>query len=265
MTLLLLAGCMTMDSFFFNGVAVTAYGLNTDVIPADALEEVDFPSTDDLTLYGVWAHQEDPDAQVLIYFHGNDANIDAYISQFEIYWSMGYETFIFDYRGYGKSGGSPSFQGILDDGVAAIDYASEETGRSPEALAYLGLSLGGAVAVHDASSRPPQVLITEDLFASGQKIMDDGSGLDMPQGWMLADEWDNVAAAADVHVPYFVMHGADDTFIMSSSANELYDAANDPKKLWLVPGADHAQDPVVDPDGYRENVSCWIAQTCPEE
>lgn len=264
MLLLTLLGCMKMDSFFFNPQRVGAYSLESDVIPAANLEEVTFPSGD-LTLYGVWAHQDDPGgAPVLLYFHGNTRNIDEYMGQVEVYWSLGYETFIFDYRGFGKSEGDAEITGILADGAAAVAYVEATTGLSHEQIPYLGLSLGGSVAVHTAGTLPPSVLITEDMFASGQKLINDGSGMDLPDGWMLEEEWDNAAAAAEVTVPYLVVHGDSDTFIQPSHAEAVYAAANDPKRLWLVPGANHAEAPFVAPDEYRETITCWIAQTCPE-
>ena len=265
MTLLLLTGCMSLDSFFFNGVPVTEYALASDVVPTASFEEVSFPTEDGLTLSGVWAHQEEPGAELLLYFHGNAANIDEYIGQVGDYWSMGYEVFIFDYRGYGKSEGSPTWDGVLADGLGAVDYVEGHTGVPVEAIPFLGLSLGGSVATRVAGVRPPKVLITEDMFAQGQQLMNDGSGLDMPDGWLLVDEWDNAAAAAEVTSPFFVIHGAADTYIQPTHAQAVYAAASEPKRLWLVPGADHAEAAETDPEGYRANVTCWIAQTCPEE
>ncbi len=260
--MLLLAGCMTMDNFFFNPEKVSAYSLASDVIPAENLEEVSFPSGE-LTLYGVWAHQDDPGgAPILLYFHGNARNIDEYMGQLGTYWSWGYETFIFDFRGFGKSEGEADLAGIVEDGAAAVDYVSDVTGLASEQIPYLGLSLGGTVAVHTAVTKPPSVLITEDMFASGQMLIDDGSGMDLPDGWMLEQEWDNTVAAANVHVPYLVVHGDADTFIQPGHAEAVYAAANDPKELWLVPGADHAETPTVAPEEYQARVTCWITQAC---
>lgn len=269
MIFLALPGCMTLDGFFFNGTPVGAYGLQSDVIPSDDVELVSFPSTDGVTLYGVWAHQPEPGPneprpQVLLYFHGNADNIDAYFDKLGVYWGMGYETFIFDYRGYGMSDGSPTHDTVIEDGAAAVDHVAARTGLAPEEVAFHGLSLGGFVAVHVAGEVSPKVLITEDMFATGQQLLNDGSALDLPNEWMLADAWDNVAAAREVDAPYLVIHGDSDTYIQPSHAAAVYAAANDPKKLWLVPGADHAEADEVDPDAYRENVTCWIEQTCPE-
>lgn len=267
MILLTLVGCMSLDSFFFNGTAVSAYALPSDVIPADALEEVSFETEDGVTLYGVWAHQPGgPGAEVLVYFHGNASNIDGYMPQVDNYWTYGYETFIFDYRGFGKSVGSPSYANVLLDGLAAVAYVEDTTGVPVEQLPFLGLSLGGSVATRVSGIHNPKVLITEDMFANGQRLMNDGSGLDIPDGWLLVDEWDNAASAAEVASPFLVIHGDSDTFIQPENAQDVYDAVTaDPKRLWFAEGADHAEDAEADPEGYEAIVTCWIAQDCPEE
>lgn len=262
MILVALAGCMTMDGFFFGNERLSTYALDSDVVPAANLEEVVFDGEAG-ELYGAWAHQDAPGAPVLLYFHGNAAHIDHYMDKVGTYWSMGYEVFVFDYRGYGKSEGTPTHDGVIADGAAAIAFVEDATGLTTDRIAFHGLSLGGFVAIHNADDYPPRTLVTEDMFASGQKLMNDGSGLDLPSGWMLEDDWDNAAAAAAVHVPYLVIHGASDTYIQPSHAEAVYAAANDPKKLWLVPGADHAEADVVDPAAYAENVTCWVDQTCP--
>lgn len=263
MTILLLAGCMTMDGFFFANERLSAYSLQSDVIPAEQVEQVAFDGEAG-KLYGAWAHQERW-SPVLLYFHGNTGHMDSYMEKVETYWKLGYEVFFFDYRGYGMSEGDPSHDGVIADGAAAADFVAEDSGRPLDQVAFLGLSLGGAVAVHVASDLAPKVLITEDMFATGGKLLDDASGLSLPAGWILEDEWDNAAAASRVEVPYLIIHGAEDTYIQPGHAQIVYDAANDPKKLWLAPGADHAEADLVDPEAYGENVDCWIEQTCPEE
>jgi hypothetical protein len=64
-------------------------------------------------------------------------------------------------------------------------------------------------------------------------------------------------------VPYLVVHGADDDFIRPEHAELIYAAANEPKALWLVPGANHAQAPDVAPEAYAERIRCWAVQDCP--
>jgi fermentation-respiration switch protein FrsA (DUF1100 family) len=260
-----LGGCMSMDGFFFNGTPVDAYLLETDLIPEDRLELVEFSTEDGGTLYGVWARQpEDATAPLgpLLYFHGNADNIDHYFPKVEAYWTMGFDVFTFDYRGFGMSQGTPTFATVVADGAAAVDYVTDTLGVESEDVPYLGLSLGGMVSVHTSAERPPRVLITEDMFASANKLIDDGSGLELPAGWMVEDTWDNAEAASRVTRPYLIIHGAEDSYIQPEHAEQVYARANEPKELWLVPGADHAEASDADPEAYAASVTCWVAQSC---
>ena len=58
------------------------------------------------------------------------------------------------------------------------------------------------------------------------------------------------------------MHAEDDDYIRSDAAFELYDAAPDPKDLWLAPGCDHDTIPDRLPDEYAERVGCWLDGSC---
>lgn len=260
--ILFLAGCMTMDSFFFNPTAVDAYELGGDVIPAEQVEEVTFTTADGATLYGVWAHQDDPDAPVFLHFHGNTGNIDGYWERVELYWSLGFETFIFDYRGYGRSEGTSTWDSVREDAEGAVAYVSDTTGLPTESITFHGESLGGAAAVMAAGTTTPQVLITEDMFSQADDLIDNATGLDLPSGWFLEAPFDNVANVPLVHAPYLVMHAQEDTYIRPDAANEVYDAANDPKALWFAPGCEHAEIPTCQPEDYVTYLTCWMAQDC---
>ncbi len=280
MTILwLLTGCYRLDGFFFNPEATDAYALGGDVIPSDCQELVSFEGEAG-TLYGAWAHQaHEGDTEcvpterntardVVVYFHGNSANIDEYWTDVAFYWESGYEVFIFDYRGYGRSAGEPDFDGVIADGVSAIAMVEETTELPSTDLVYIGLSLGGFVAVHNLVATPPRVLITQDMFATTQKMLDDGTTLDLPSGWFFEENFDNVAAvrAMPPEVPYLVSHGADDTYIQPEHAQMIFKgAAATTKKLLLNPGADHAETIEKSADTFRPWVECWIRQDCAAE
>jgi fermentation-respiration switch protein FrsA (DUF1100 family) len=264
--MLLLAGCMTLDGFFFANEPLDAYTLGGDVVPLENQELVTFESGDGTRLYGVWAHQPDPtDAPVFLYFHGNSKHIDEYWERVELYWQYGFETFIFDYRGFGMSDGEPTFDGVIADGAAAIRYVTDTTGLESTELHFDGLSLGGFVSMHNVARFPPKTYITESMFATVQRMLDDATLLDMPAGWYLEENWDNVAEARRMppDVPYLVIHGAADTYIQPEHAREVYAAAaSRQKELWMVPGADHADEPFTDPQAYQEQVTCWVDGSC---
>ena len=277
--LLALTGCYQLDGFFFQPTALDAYALGGDVIPLTCQAEVSFDGEAG-TLYGAWAHQplgatadceageSNPDADVLVFFHGNADHIDAYWPMIEFFWESGFETFTFDYRGYGKSDGEPDHDGVLNDGAQAARYVIDATGRPSNDVVYVGLSLGGFVSIHIVDQFPPRAYITQDMFASAQTLLDQGTLLDIPQGWLFVESFDNLGAARRIprDVPYLVVHGANDTYIQPANAQLVYDAAAaDVKELFLVPNVDHADTIDVAPDVYRPWVECWARQDCAEQ
>ena len=269
---LLLAGCYRLDGFFFNPEVVDAYELGGDVIPASCQQLVTFEGEEG-TLYGAWAHRPaeptaecepgelNEAAQPVIFFHGNADNIDNYWEYSELLWSAGYEVLQFDYRGYGRSWGEPSFDGVIADGRVAIDYASEVSGRAPDDLVFIGLSLGGFVSVHNLQDTPPGVLVTMDMFANTQKMLDDGTTLDLPSGWFFEENFDNLGVLRDMpaDIPLLVLHGDHDTYIQPEHAQLVYAAAGaTEKELQLIEGADHAESITVAPKLLSDSLVGWI-------
>lgn len=256
--LLLAPGCISLDAFVYNPEKLDQYSLSGDVIPGSQIELVSF-SSEDLTLYGAWARQTEP-APVIVHFHGNDGNIDVHWDRVETYWSWGYDVFIFDYRGYGRSEGEPSLEGLEADGLAAVETVSNSLGVESRDLHYVGLSLGGAVAIRTARDLPPLSLTSEDTFADLDLLLDSSaSDLRLGAGWFFNEDWDNVAAMREVEdVPTFVIHAAEDQFVPTVSGDRLYAAAPDPKQKWHPPGADHADSYTVVPDQYRQRLTGWM-------
>jgi len=261
----LIGGCMSLDGFFFNPLPLDEYAFGGDVIPEDMVEEVSF-SSGKHTLAGVWVNQVEQDAPTLVYFHGNKHNIDHYWDRMEAYWSMGYRTFTFDYRGYGKSEGTPTFDGVITDGHAAIDHVEEATGRDIGELPLLGYSLGGCVASTVSGTDTPGVLITESMFASPQHLADDAAGgARVPAGWLYENPFDNVGAVASQAAPVLVIHGKGDLYIDPSHAEAVYAAASDPKALWLVPGGNHSNIIPYATADYDTQIGDWIDTHLPTE
>lgn len=260
MILLLGAGCMTLDPFFFNGTELSQYGFPSDLIPEDRIEEVVFSSEDE-ALYGMWAWQYQPRTHpTIVYFHGNADHMDEYMPHVEVLWEFGYNVFQFDYRGYGRSTGSSSHDSALADGQAAVDQALEGAPWLADSaeLAYVGLSLGGFVSVHTSIDTPPYALVTQDMFASADDLVELNFGMENPDGWLFEDAFDNAGAASQIDVPYLILHGADDTYIKPDNAERVYAAANEPKRLFLVPGAGHADTPIDAKELYEQELVGWL-------
>ena len=252
------SGCMSLDNFFFNPLPVDEYAFDGD-IPLEHIEEVAFESGDH-TLAGVWVSPPDP-VGTLVYFHGNKENIDAYWDRMEAYYDMGFRTFTFDYRGYGKSEGSPTYDGVLVDGQVAIDHVESHTGIDIGDLPLLGFSLGGCVASHTAVTRTPQVLVTEAMFANPDLLTTEAAaGMSVPAGWLYKNPFDNAGSVRRQDAPVLVMHGSIDDYISPAHAEEVYARAQEPKKLWLVPGANHSDIIPHATDEVEQQLKGWIAE-----
>jgi hypothetical protein len=262
MMFLLAPGCMALDGMVIPSYPLDAYTFPTDVIPADAMEEVTFPSGGDgATLAGAWFRQPGG-APPLIWFHGNGGPIDDYFDRIEHYWSWGtYDVFAFDFRGFGKSTGPGTRDGILEeDGAAAARYVSEVTGVPLEEIPWVTLSLGAAVATHTNDEVPCKGMVLESMFASTDLLLDRGSGLDLPTGWFFEDTWDNEAAIADIQSPVYIIHGQQDDFIDPEASTRVYAAApNNPKWIWRPVGVDHTSVIEDEPEKYDASVLSFFA------
>ena len=114
--------------------------------------------------------------------------------------------------------------------------------------------------MHIADEYPPLALMTEDTFASYEAVLEQTTGgIGIPAGWMFEEAFDTEKEITKVDSPVLVMHSKDDSFIPAESGQLLYDAANEPKSLWLVPGSDHADIPATDPDGFAAKITEHIA------
>lgn len=265
--LLPLAGCMSLDGLVIPGDPRDEYDLSSDVIPAELIEEVSFEAPDGTTLYGVWARQSaTEDRPPLIWIHGNGGALDRDFHRVEYYWAWGdWDVFAVDYRGYGKSDGPATRDGILEiDGRAAVEFVADTRGVEASTIPWIGLSLGAAVAAHTSDEVDAHAIVLESMFPSTDMLLDDGSGLDLPTGWFFTDTWDNVDAVSRSRSPIFVIHGKADDFIDGRYGQDVYDAAPDPKRKWFPDGVGHSDAIEVEPDAYEQRVRAFFADPLAE-
>jgi fermentation-respiration switch protein FrsA (DUF1100 family) len=83
-----------------------------------------------------------PAKGTVVHLHGNAQNMSAHFSFTSWLPQAGFNLLIFDYRGYGKSGGTPSRAGLVLDSIAAIRYVQNRPNIAPNRVILLGQSLG---------------------------------------------------------------------------------------------------------------------------
>jgi fermentation-respiration switch protein FrsA (DUF1100 family) len=156
----------------------------------------------------------------------------------ELHRRLGVATFLFDYRGYGRSEGSPSGKGILQDARAARAWLAKRAAVSPERLVIFGESLGGAVAVQLAADGGARGLVLQNTFDSLGAVAACHYPW-MPVRLLLRTRLDSADAIKAYRGPLLQFHGDSDRIVPYECGRRLFDAANEPKQLVTIRGADH--------------------------
>ena len=157
----------------------------------------------------------------------------------------GLSVLLFDYRGYGGNPGRPSEDGLAADARAAQAWLAARPEVDPGRIAYLGESLGTAVALRLAVERPPAALVLRSPFTS----LADVGRLHypwLPVKLLLTDRYASAARVAQLTAPVLVIAGERDGIVRATLSRRLYDAATVPKRFLLVPGADHNDAALLD-------------------
>jgi uncharacterized protein len=197
-------------------------------------ESVEVETADGERLHGWFVPAPDAKATVL-FFHGNAGNISHRIGYLSMFYRLGYNTFIFDYRGYGESSGKPTEQGTYRDAVAAWQYITEKKAIPPADVVLFGESLGGAIASWLAAREIPGVLVLVSAFTS---VPDMGAQLYpyLPIRRLSRFEYNTLEHLKDVTCPVFVAHSPQDEIVPFAQGRAVYDAARNPKQFLELQG-----------------------------
>jgi fermentation-respiration switch protein FrsA (DUF1100 family) len=197
-------------------------------------ESVEIRTADGETLAAWWVPAEDARGTVL-FFHGNAGNISHRLDYLQMFHRLRYSTLIVDYRGYGKSTGSPSEKGTYLDAEAAWDYARHARLAQPQDIVIAGESLGGAVATWLAAKVGPRSVILHSAFTS---VNDLGSQVYwfLPVRLLSRFGYDNVENLKRISAPVFIAHSRDDDIVPYAHGKKLFEAANAPKAFLEMSG-----------------------------
>lgn len=166
----------------------------------------------------------------VLFFHGNPGNISHRLEKVGIFRDLGVDTFIIDYRGYGRSEGQPNEEGTYHDAEAAYEYLTQQRKLKPLSIVVYGESLGSAIATDLASKVPVGGLVLEEGFTSTADI-----GQEMfpfiPVHWLVRNKYDTISKLPGIHIPLLILHSRDDKLIRFNHGQRLFAAANDPKQF----------------------------------
>jgi len=190
---------------------------------------------------------------VTLYFHGNAGNITDRYDHFLGIISAGSSVFIIDYRGYGKSAGRPTENGLYADADAAYDHLIG-AGYHARQIILHGESLGTAVAVDLASRRPCAAVVLEAPFSSGKDVARTVFPIIGPA---LTWAFNSRQKIDRVRAPLLFIQGDRDEIIPLRLGQALFAAAPEPKSFWIVPGAHHNDIVETAGAGYREHLQSF--------
>ena len=228
--------------------------------PADiglAYKDVTFKTSDGVNITG-WYIPVVKQKEVILIFHGNGGNISTRLDFINLFYELGLATFIIDYRGYGKSGGSPSEEGTYLDAEAAWNYLVEKEKVSPENILIFGRSLGGPVAAWLAKDKKPKGLILDSTFTS---IKDIGAEMYpyLPVRRFFKFDYNTIYYLEGVGCPVLVIHSRQDDYIPFSHAEKLFESANEPKHLLEI-GGSHNNNYLESKEDYVKGIKDFISR-----
>lgn len=183
-----------------------------------------------------WAVAPRGDMPVIVYFHGNGANLANRVPRFGQFSGAGYGLLALSYRGYGSSEGRPSEDGFYHDARAALDHA--RTAFPGAKIVLYGESLGTGIATRMARETDVAAVILEAPYTSvaarAQEIY-----WWLPASYLIRDRFDNAAHIAGIDAPLVILHSEDDRVIPVHHGRALLEMAKAPKLGIFLPGQPH--------------------------
>lgn len=253
---LMLAGCV--ERMFFYPDSVT---YSTPAQQGVRAEDVEVTTADGSRLHGWFLPAVGATKGTVLHLHGNAANVSNHLPLVSWLPARGYNVLMIDYRGFGKSKGKPSLDGIVDDAVAALAYLRTRPDVDSTRLIVLGQSIGGATALRMLArdSAGMRLAIIDSAFASYRGIARDataGSPLApiaaLTVGLLPAADKDPITALKSIRVPLIFVHGARDSIIAAVNSERLHAAAPGSQN-WSVPDAMHIM-VLAQPGSWREKL-----------
>lgn len=251
-----LAGCVERFFFYPDAARYTApeqFGLRA--------QDVEMRAADGPRLHGWFLPASGMAKGTVLHLHGNAANVSNHLPLVAWLPARGYNVLMLDYRGFGRSEGKPTLDGIVDDALAALQYLRTRPDVDRERLVVFGQSLGGATALRMLARDAPGVrlAIIDSSFPSYRGIARDataGSAMapvaSLAAAGLPGPDKDPVTALKSIQVPVIFVHGMRDAVIPHSNSDALHAAAPS-NQLWKIPGADHIAALAV-PGPWREKL-----------
>jgi len=169
----------------------------------------------------------------LLYLHGNYEELGSIGEYIPSFLKAGYAVFVFDYRGYGHSGGTPSETNVYADTQLAYDYLRDKLGIPANRIIPFGYSLGGGPAVELALHNPVPGLVLQGSFVSAYRVL---TRIPVFPG----DKFENLRKISKLTCPVMIIHGTADGTVPFWHGKQLYESIAARKAKLLIEGGPHS-------------------------
>jgi dipeptidyl aminopeptidase/acylaminoacyl peptidase len=244
------------------------------------VERVSFQAVDGVDLVG-WFVPGDGGGATIVISHGSQANGPITYPGSAFLNRAGYSVLVYDNRGNGHSGGDASTLGPREvrDLRGAVAYLQTRADVDAERIGAMGCSMGSATTIGAAAEDPAiKAAVAEAVYADARDLWDRFGYVSIRNTpihwtwgpllrlsvWMWTGEWvaDFRPEALIGQIsprPVFIIHGEHDNGACTvSDARRLYAAANEPKELWIVPGAGHCGAHYAHTEEYERRVLAFF-------
>lgn len=223
--------CVTLYFFqekliFFPTKLEKNYVFNFD----KSFKEITIPTNDNVNLHGILFNAKKTNSskksKLVFYLHGNAGTVNSWGGIANVYTDLGYDLFVLDYRGYGKSEGEIySQEQFFDDVQTAYNFIKKEKNYDEKNIIIVGYSVGTASAAMLSSQNNPKALILQAPYFSLTDMT--ARTYSFVPTFLLKYEFNTVEFLLKNKVPTYIFHGTDDSVIPYESSVLIQEYLNE--------------------------------------
>jgi|GEM_PF-3196817 len=237
------------------------YDLPGNTIPDSLMEQIRFVSQQNV-LYGYWlASNGERSGMTILFFGGNNDSMDDIWEKIVVLYDLGVNIFVFDYRGFGMSGGERSLEGLQADGLTALSLTLAREEVDQDSIIFYSYSIGNSVAFKLAAEHfNPFSIVAESPLAQENSFVNpflvDGNSCN----WLKDSGLNNIETVQEIEAPIMILCGAEDSQLRyDQNGRFIYWFAPDPKERIVIGEADHDNImSVMDPIGFKNCLRKWF-------
>ncbi|OFY32164.1 MAG: hypothetical protein A2275_18360 [Bacteroidetes bacterium RIFOXYA12_FULL_35_11] len=232
--------------------------INTTLALSDfKYEEVWINTEDNVKINGLFIKSKSEAIATILFLHGNAGNLSGWKTTLETLVKNGFNVFIIDYQGFGKSEGKPKHKNLFKDSEAALFYMKKRNDTAKTKIIVLGTSIGGhlAVSLTDKHQDKIDALVIEGAFTTHNEI----ATAIVP--WLfkpfvkilVRSKFKAKKHIKNVKIPKMIVHSAEDVVIPFRMGKKLHELAAEPKTFWEIKGK-HIHGLKLYPDEYVQRL-----------